>query len=46
VLRNWGPSHAPGEEGRLRDSAMFSVTAAEWPDVRSRLAGRLARGHS
>jgi N-acetyltransferase len=44
VLRNWGPSHAPGEEGRLRDSAMFSVTAAEWPDVKSRLAGRLARG--
>jgi N-acetyltransferase len=46
VLRNWGPSHAPGEEGRLRDSAMFSVTAAEWPDVKSRLAARLARGHS
>jgi N-acetyltransferase len=43
VLRNWGPSHAPGEEGRLRDSAMFSVTAAEWPDVKAHLAGRLAR---
>ncbi len=43
VLRNWGPSHAAGEEGRLRDSAMFSVTAAEWPDVKSHLAGRLAR---
>jgi N-acetyltransferase len=45
VLRNWGPSHAPGEEGRLRDSAMFSVTAAEWPDVKTRLAARLARAH-
>ena len=43
VLRGWGPSHAPGEEGRLRDSAMFSVTAAEWPDVRKHLAARLAR---
>jgi RimJ/RimL family protein N-acetyltransferase len=43
VLRNWGPSHAPGEEGRLRDSAMFSVTDAEWPDVKAHLAGRLAR---
>jgi RimJ/RimL family protein N-acetyltransferase len=43
VLRNWGPSHAPGEEGRLRDSAMFSVTAAEWPGVKAHLAARLAR---
>ena len=43
VLRNWGPSHAPGEEGRLRDSAMFSVTAAEWPGVKSHLSARLAR---
>lgn len=43
VLRGWSPSHAPGEEGRLRDSAMFSVTAAEWPDVKAHLAGRLAR---
>ncbi len=37
VLRNWSRSWAPGEEGKLRDSAMFSVTAAEWPDCRSRL---------
>ena len=43
VLRNWSPSHAPGEEGRLRDSAMFSVVAAEWPDVKTRLAARVAR---
>ena len=40
VLRGWSPSHAPGEEGRLRDSAMFSVTAAEWPDVKAHLAAR------
>jgi N-acetyltransferase len=43
VLRNWNPSHAPGEDGKLRDSAMFSVTAAEWPEVKSHLAARLAR---
>ena len=43
VLRSWSPSHVPGEEGRLRDSAMFSVTAAEWPDVKAHLAARVAR---
>jgi RimJ/RimL family protein N-acetyltransferase len=43
VLRSWSPSHAPGEEGKMRDSAMFSVTAAEWPDVKSHLSTRLAR---
>lgn len=40
VLRNWSPSHAVGEEGRLRDSAIFSVTDAEWPTVRSALTAR------
>jgi RimJ/RimL family protein N-acetyltransferase len=43
VLRNWQPSHVPGEEGRMRDSAMFSITAAEWPRVREDLARRLVR---
>ena len=43
VLRNWSPSRAPGEEGNLRDSAIFSVTAAEWPTVKSSLAKRVAR---
>ena len=43
VLRNWGPSWVPGEEGRLRDSAVFSVTAAEWPQVGPALAGRIHR---
>jgi len=27
----------------LRDSAMFSVTAAEWPAVKSALAARVAQ---
>jgi RimJ/RimL family protein N-acetyltransferase len=42
VLRNWSMSWAPGEEGDLRDSAVFSVIAPEWPGVRDRLAGRLS----
>ncbi|MFE2068312.1 GNAT family N-acetyltransferase [Streptomyces sp. NPDC059467] len=42
VLRNWSRSWAPGEDGRLRDSAIFSVTAAEWPGCRKRLAERIA----
>lgn len=41
VLRQWARSHAPGEEGRLRDSAMFSVIAADWPSVKERLGERL-----
>ncbi len=41
VLRSWSLSWAPGEEGKLRDSAMFSVVAAEWPTVRSALQARL-----
>jgi len=43
VLRQWSPSHVPGEEGRLRDSAMFSVIAGEWPAVRAGLRTRLDR---
>ncbi|MDN3353436.1 GNAT family protein [Actinomadura sp. DC4] len=41
VLRRWSPSWAPGEAGMLRDSAMFSVLADEWPTVRSALRARL-----
>ncbi|GGU05930.1 GNAT family N-acetyltransferase [Streptomyces coeruleorubidus] len=41
VLRNWSRSWAPGEEGRLRDSAIFSVTAPEWPGCRERLEERV-----
>jgi RimJ/RimL family protein N-acetyltransferase len=43
VLRNWSPSWAPGEDGMLRDSAVFSVTADEWPEVRSALTARVIR---
>lgn len=43
VLRNWSPSRAAGEDGRLRDSAMFSVTVAEWPAVGDALRERLSR---
>jgi RimJ/RimL family protein N-acetyltransferase len=48
VLRNWSRSWAPGEEGTLRDSAIFSITATEWTECRGRLeervAGFVARG--
>ena len=43
VLRGWSQSHAPGEDGRLRDSAMFSVIASDWPTVKTRLLARLER---
>jgi RimJ/RimL family protein N-acetyltransferase len=43
VLRSWSPSWAPGETGRLRDSAMYSVIAPEWDTVRERLARRVGR---
>ncbi|MFI1357797.1 GNAT family N-acetyltransferase [Streptomyces sp. NPDC020898] len=43
VLRNWSPSWVPGEEGRLRDSAIFSITAEEWPTCRASLEQRLTR---
>jgi RimJ/RimL family protein N-acetyltransferase len=43
VLRSWSQSHTPGEEGRLRDSAMFSVIASDWPTVKARLHARLDR---
>ena len=37
VLRSAQPSAAAGETGRLRDTAIFSVVAGEWPEVRTRL---------
>ncbi|MET8540199.1 GNAT family protein [Kitasatospora sp. NPDC004799] len=42
VLRNWARSWAPGEAGRLRDSAVFSITDEEWPACRAGLERRLA----
>ncbi|MEV5471068.1 GNAT family N-acetyltransferase [Streptomyces sp. NPDC003631] len=41
VLRNWSRSWAPGEEGLLRDSAIYSITAQEWPERRSLLRARV-----
>jgi RimJ/RimL family protein N-acetyltransferase len=50
VLRNWSRSWAPGEDGRLRDSAIYSITAEEWPECRAgleaRVRARLTRGNS
>jgi len=42
VLRAWSPSRVPGEEDLMRDSAMFSVIAGEWPAVKAGLEERLA----
>jgi N-acetyltransferase len=42
ILRNWSRSWAPGEDGQLRDSAIFSVTVREWPECRGRLEERVA----
>ena len=35
--------HYPRRDGTVRDTVMFSILAAEWPDVRRHLATRLAR---
>jgi N-acetyltransferase len=43
VLRSWSPSRVPGEEGLMRDSAMFSVISSEWPTVKAGLRERLSR---
>ncbi len=41
VPRSWQPSHASGEAGMLRDSAMYAVVASDWPEVRAALRARL-----
>jgi N-acetyltransferase len=41
VLRNWQPSHAVGENGLLRDSAMYAIVASDWPSVRRDLRAGL-----
>jgi RimJ/RimL family protein N-acetyltransferase len=41
VLRNWSQSWAPGEEGQLRNTAMFSVIASDWPTCEEHLQRRL-----
>jgi N-acetyltransferase len=35
--------HQVRRDGSVRDSVMYSILAAEWPDVRRHLAARLAR---
>jgi RimJ/RimL family protein N-acetyltransferase len=42
VLRH----HAARKDGTVRDSVMYSILAAEWPDVRRHLELRLARHHA
>lgn len=43
VLRSHRRSTAAGEFGRLRDTAVHAITADDWPSVRDRLHGLLAR---
>ena len=43
ILRKWSPSWVPGEEGRLRNSAMYSFIDVEWPDREAYLRRRLER---
>jgi N-acetyltransferase len=43
ILRGWQPSLVPGEEGRLRDSAIYSILDREWAEVRQSLTDRLGR---
>ena len=42
VLRQWQPSLVEGEEALLRDTAMYSVVASEWPTVRANLEMKIA----
>jgi RimJ/RimL family protein N-acetyltransferase len=43
IVRNWQPSLVPGEEGRPRDTALYSIVPEEWPGVRAALEARLPR---
>jgi hypothetical protein len=38
-------AHQRASDGSLRDTAVYSITAAEWPAVRSHLDWQLARPH-
>jgi N-acetyltransferase len=38
--------HQPRKDGTVRDSVMYSILAAEWPDVKRHLELRLKRGAS
>jgi RimJ/RimL family protein N-acetyltransferase len=37
-------AHMPAADGGVRDSAVYSILAAEWPAARARLVARLDRG--
>ena len=37
VMRNWQPSYVPGEEGRARDTALYSIIPSEWAAIHERL---------
>jgi len=41
VLRNWQPSMAENEGGRVRSSAMYSIVPDQWPAIRDQLRQRL-----
>ncbi len=43
VLRKSGRSWVPGEDGGLRDAAIFSVIDSEWPQTKAALRERVAR---
>lgn len=38
--------HQPRKDGTVRNSVVYSILAAEWPDVKRHLELRLARGQS
>jgi RimJ/RimL family protein N-acetyltransferase len=42
ILRQHRPSAVEGEDGRLRDSALYALTADDWPGVRDALRARLS----
>jgi RimJ/RimL family protein N-acetyltransferase len=42
ILRHHRPSLVPGEAGRPRDTALFSITDDDWPAVEQGLLTRLA----
>lgn len=37
-------AHLPASDGTVRDTALYSITAAQWPEVKARLEDRLRRG--
>ncbi|MGD0528222.1 MAG: GNAT family protein [Polyangiaceae bacterium] len=39
-------AHSPAFDGEVRDTAFFSILAAEWPDVKARLRERAAPSRS